>query len=247
DNVDTISRFLDVMDFATDADRSNTVAAALTVLLRNHWPGAKPVVVATATKSHAANGTVCDFIRGKGAKADHLYEPVDWPRQKQLQRQYARNPDIGLMSLDNVRLDSAGGRASCIRSAFVESFLTSEEIQLAAPGVGEPSRVRNRIVVAITTNDGSLSPDLLNRSLPVHLAPRGNVQHRQCPLGNPKLEFLPSNQERIEAELRGMIERWKISGRPLDETVKHPMTPWAQTVGGILKANGFTGFLQNYA
>src|SRR5262249_44233226 len=88
DNVDTISRFLDVMDFATDADRCNTVAAALTVLLRNHWPGAKPVVVVTATKSHAGKGTVCDFIRGKVAKADLLYESVDWPMQNQFQRQY---------------------------------------------------------------------------------------------------------------------------------------------------------------
>ena len=32
---------------------------------------------------------------------------------------------------------------------------------------------------------------------------------------------------------------------PLDETVKHSMTPWAKTVGGILKHNGFTDFLGN--
>jgi hypothetical protein len=66
------------------------------------------------------------------------------------------------------------------------------------------------------------------------------------PLGNPKLEFLPQNQERIAAELRGMIERWKSRGQPLDDTMKHPMTPWARTVGGILKANDFTDFLGNY-
>lgn len=90
-----------------------------------------------------------------------------------------------------------------------------------------------------------LSPDLLNRALPIHLAPKGNVQSRESPIGNPKLEFLPANQERIEAELRGMIERWKSCGRPLDETVKHSMTPWAQTLGGVLKVNGFDDFLAN--
>jgi hypothetical protein len=223
------------------------VAAALTVLLRNHWPGAKPVVVVTATKSHAGKGTIAEFVRGNVAQADILYESMDWPMQSQFQRLYARNPDIGLMHLDNVRLDSAGGRARLIRSAFLESFLTSREIQLAAPGVGEPARLQNHFVMTITTNDGRLSPDLLNRALPIHLAPQGSVQERPSPIGNPKLEFLPANQERLEAELRGLIECWKRSGRPLDESAKHPMTPWAQTIGGILNANGFTDFLGNYA
>ena len=42
-----------------------------------------------------------------------------------------------------------------------------------------------------------------------------------------------------------MIERWRQAGCPLDETAKHSMTPWAKTVGGILKHNGFTDFLGN--
>lgn len=44
-----------------------------------------------------------------------------------------------------------------------------------------------------------------------------------------------------------MVERWKAAGHPLDESVRHPMTPWARTVGGILQANGFQGFLANYS
>ena len=42
-----------------------------------------------------------------------------------------------------------------------------------------------------------------------------------------------------------MIERWRVAGCPLDETVKHSMSPWAKTIGGILKHNGFTDFLGN--
>jgi hypothetical protein len=124
--------------------------------------------------------------------------------------------------------------------------VTSPEVTLASPGAGETARLRNWFVVTINTNDGSLSPDLMNRALPIHLAPKGDVQDRRMPIGNPKLEFLPQNQERIEAELRGMIERWKQSGLPLDESVKHPMTPWARAVGGILQVNGFSDFLANY-
>jgi hypothetical protein len=244
DSLDTLLAFLDVMNFATNADRTNAVVAYLTVLLRHRWPGEKPVVLVTATKSHAGKGTITEFLRGAVAKADILYENLDWPMQSQLQRQVKADPDIGVVVLDNVRLDSAGG-GRFIRSAFIESFVTSAELILASPGAGDALRLAKKCVVVVNTNDGSLSTDLLNRSLPIHLAPRGGVQDRRTPIGNPKLEFLPRNRGRIEAELRGMIERWRLVGGPLDESVRHSMTPWARTIGGILRVSGFEDFLAN--
>lgn len=166
--------------------------------------------------------------------------------QSQFQRQIRLDADIGLVVFDNVRLDSAGGRATMIRSAFLEGFVTSAEVTLASPGAGEALRVRNKYVVTLNTNDGALSPDLLNRSLPIHLAPVGDVQDRHSDIGNPKLEFLPQNRERIEAELNGMIHRWIEAGSPLDMDVKFPMIRWARTIGGILRVSGFEGFLANY-
>lgn len=244
-STETIHQFLDAMDFESNADRTNAVGAALTVQLRNYWQGEKPLISITADKSFAGKGTVADFISGSGSKAELLYEDHDWPMQCQLQRQVKADPEIGLIQFDNIRLDSSGGRSKFIRSAFLESAVTSREIVLASPGAGEPIRLVNRYVVIITTNDGSLSPDLLNRALSIHLSPRGDVHSRKSPIGNPKYEFLPGNRGRIEAEQRGMIERWDEAGRPLDVTITHPMSGWAQTVGGILKVNGFADFLAN--
>jgi len=167
--------------------------------------------------------------------------------QVQFQRQASLNPEIGMVCFDNVRQDSAGGRAKFIRSSFIESFVTTPEIILATPSGGEAIRLKNYFVLTINTNDGCLSTDLMNRALPIHLTPKGNVQDRVSPIGNPRLEFLPRSQAQIQAELLGMIERWRKAGRPLDETVLHPMSPWAKTVGGILMVNGFTDFLGNYA
>jgi len=245
-STDTIRRFLRAMPFASEADATNTVAAALTVLLRRQWLGEKPLVLITSTRSHSGKGTVTEFIRGTIPKADILYEGQDWPVQSQFQRQIRLDADIGLVVFDNVRLDSAGGRATMIRSAFLESFVTSAEVTLASPGAGEPLRVDNKYVVTINTNDGAMSPDCMNRSLSIHLAPVGDVQDRQSDIGNPKLEFLPQNRERIEAELNGMIQRWVEAGSPLDMDVRYPMIGWARTIGGILKVNGFEGFLANY-
>ncbi len=205
-----LNAFLDVMEFASPADRTNAVAAALTVMLRHQFLGEKPLVQITATKSHAGKGTITEFVRGTASKADILYESIDWPMQSQLQRQVGHDPDLGVIVFDNVRLDSAGGRGRLIRSAFVESFVTNPEVMLASPGAGEVIALPNKFVVVLNTNDGSLSQDILNRALPIHLAPRGSIQDRHSPIGNPKLEFLPRNRSRIEAELRGMIERWRL-------------------------------------
>jgi hypothetical protein len=245
DSTETIEQFLDVMDFATTADRTNTVAAALTVLFHHLWPGQKPAVLVTATTTHAGKGTITDFFCGSVPKVDVLYEAQDWPMQSQFQRQVQADPEIGAVVFDNVRLDSSGSRGF-IRSGFIESMVTSAEVNLASPSAGKVMHAKNQYVVTINANDGRFSPDLLNRGLPIHLAPKGDVHERETPIGNPKLVFLPANRGRIEAELRGMVERWKAAGCPMDEEVTHPMSRWAKTIGGILKVSGFTDFLANY-
>ena len=98
----TIER-LDVMPFASNADRTNTVAAALTVLLRRKWPGQKPVILVTSTKSHSGKGTITEFFRGGVPKADVLYESLDWPMKYEFQQQVKSNPEIGVVVFDNVR------------------------------------------------------------------------------------------------------------------------------------------------
>jgi hypothetical protein len=106
----------------------------------------------------------------------------------------------------------------------------------------------NKFVVMLNSNEGSLSIDLLNRSLPIRLAPTGDVTQRKSPIGNPKLEYLPVHRKEIEAERWGMIDRWATVGRPLDESVaQYPMGPWAKVIGGILMVNGLKDFLGNYS
>ena len=65
DSMDTINAFLYVMEWESNADRVNAVGAALTVVLRNFWPGGKPVILATATKSQGGKGTTVDFATGE--------------------------------------------------------------------------------------------------------------------------------------------------------------------------------------
>jgi hypothetical protein len=243
DSLDVINAFLDVMPFQTEADRTNAVAGGLTVLLRNHLPGGKPVLVVTANKSHAGKDTLITFAAGTAGSISISYQATNWAVERNFVGALKLNPDVGVVVIENARLDR-GDRF--LASAFLERFATDPEPLLFSTGTGPPVRRRNDIVLAISTNFGCVSEDLMNRGLPIHLNPVGNVADRVSPIGNPRLEYLPANRERIAAELRGMIERWKSAGQPLDEDVRHPFSVWAKRVGGILRVNGFRGFLGNY-
>lgn len=243
DSMERINSFLDVMDFESQADRVNALAAALTCMLRDHWPGGKPIVLVTATKSHAGKDTVIAFAAGETEQCSISYQGTDWALERSFVGALNHNADAGVLVVENARLDRRGNR---IASAILERFATDPEPFLFSTGTGPATRRRNDIVLAISTNYGTVSEDLMNRSLPIHLDPVGHVAERRSPIGNPKLEFLPENREKIAAELRGMIERWKEAGQPLDNDVRHPFSEWAAVVGGILKMNDVDGFLANY-
>src|SRR5271157_2977626 len=243
DSFDAINAFLDVMAFETEADRTNAVAGALTVLLRNHLPGGKPVLLVTANKSQAGKDTLISFAAGTAGSISISYQATNWAVERNFVGALKSSPDVGVVVIENARLDR---RDRFIASAFLERFATDPEPLLFSTGTGPPVRRRNDIVMAISTNFGSVSEDIMNRGLPVHLNLIGNVADRVSPIGNPRLEYLPANRERIAAELRGMIERWKAAGQPLDEDVRHPFSVWAKLVGGILRVNGFRDLLGNY-
>lgn len=244
DDMEAINAFLDVMPFASIADRTNAVGAALIVLLRNHWPGGKPILYVTANKSHSGKDTILAFATGTNKSVSISYQATNWAFEQSFVTAVKSNPGVALVVVENARLD---GKEMMIASAFLERFVTDPEPQLFSPGTGTPIRVPNYIVVGVSTNFGLMSDDGLNRALPMHLELVGNIEDRYSPIGNPKLEYLPANRDKIAAELHGMIERWDNAGQPLDERVKHlPFGPCAAVIGGILKVNGFTDFLANY-
>jgi hypothetical protein len=250
EGLDAINKFLDVMEFDGNASRTNAVAAALTVLFRHHWYGAKPLVLVTGNKSHCGKGTLCDFIAGGCARADILYQNRDWPMEQSLQKQLAGRTEVGVIYFDNIRLLSSGG-GTYIRSGLFESLVTSSEFVLNAAKLSSTFRSPNKYVVLLNTNEGVMSADLLNRSLHIGLHSTGDMEERLSRArarlgGDVKTEWLPANRHAIQAELWGMVDRWIRAGRPLDEAVKYPMAPWAKTIGGILMVNGFADFLGNY-
>ena len=213
----------------------------MTVMLRNFWPGGKPVILVTANKSHAGKGTVIDFATGLSKSIAIPYQSEDWALEHGIADVLEHTPDVAVVNIDNARL---GKRDKLIASACLERALTDPEPFFFS--THRLIRIPNYIVFAATTNLGMFSEDMMNRGLLTNIESFGDVASRKSPIGNPKHEFLPENEAQIDAELRGMIERWKAAGMPLDLDVRHPFALWARTIGGILKVNGFTDFLANH-
>jgi hypothetical protein len=243
DSRETIDQFLNAIPFASEADRTNALGAALLTMCRHHWPGAKPIIPVTSSKSHGAKGTVVDFIAGEGSVATVDYQPTNWAMERAFVGTVKTNPEAAVYNVDNGRICRGERR---IASAFLERISTDPQPTLFSTGTGPPLRRHNDFIICITTNEGTLSSDLMNRALPIRLEPTGNVEDRIAKLGNLRLDFLPANRHKLAAEVRAMVGRWKAAGCPLDQTLHHPFTPCMRTIGGILQVSGYRGFLQNY-
>lgn len=239
-----ITEFLNAMNFKTEADRTNALAAALTILLRHMNPGGKPLICATANRSHAGKDTVLDFAAGLTNKAEVSYEGADWALQNNLVDALS-DPFTGVVSIGNIRRDGV-----LIESPFLERIITNNDPLLQSSRIrGRGAKRKADFVMCCSANQGRFSTDLMNRSLPICLEVKGDIEKRKSDLGDIDIrrQYLPEHAEEINAELCGMIENWKEASSPLDTNVRHPMSEWAKTIGGILKVNGFEHFLENWS
>ncbi len=234
-----IRHFLDAMCFKTEADRTNVVALALTMILRFKWPGGKPFCAVTANKSHAGKDTVLDFARGRTKQAEISWHRADWATQFEAVAALC-DTNIGMVTLGNIRSGTS------IASSYIERMVTSGSTLLQAAKLGGHGVPRDAdFVFTASANDGRFAVDLVNRMLPIRLVCHEDVARRKSAIDDPKGEFLPQNAAAIEAEMFGLIENWRDAGRPQAKGICHPMKAWARDVGGILMANGFEDFLGN--
>ena len=110
---------------------------------------------------------------------------------------------------------------------------------------GSGARVDNAFVVFATGNRLKFSEDMLNRTVSIRLEVKGDVTRRSSTIGDPKNEYLPANEDRIRAELLGIIAAWDAAGRPPFTGDTRNKGPWASAIGGMLELAGFGQFLAN--
>ncbi len=95
----------------------------------------------------------------------------------------------------------------------------------------------------MTLNEGSLSADLIVRSLPIFFSVQ---QHNNMPEDFDAMGWAKEHREEIIAELVGMVHSAQNAGlKPIK--VFYPKFPdIAGFVNGVLTHNGYHGFLSNF-
>jgi len=87
--------------------------------------------------------------------------------------------------------------------------------------------------------------DITRRALPISFFLAEDTDPSRIKYNHLSLEdFVKENRTQILQELCGMVETWKDAGRPISKK-DFRFRSWAEDVGGILLANGFTAFLDN--
>ena len=228
--------------WAASTDKVHFIGALITALTMTHWTTGHPVVAINANKEGSGKSTLAQALGMvmEGRKTRSItFEPYDTEFEKQIATRVEQGERF--ICVDNVKLRRP------VESAVLERTVTDFSPNFRRLGSNSAiSREHNDLFFCLTMNDTLLGPDMRVRSLPINLR-LSEGAHPAGGLRDPKRWLLDHWTDLVE-EVAGMVMYWLDAGRPEGSgRVRHSTSnTWAGTIDGILRINGFEGFLSNY-
>ncbi len=229
--------FIDDWPWKETASRTNFISLLLLGTLKHQFPGNSPAGLAIGNQSGVGKTFLAFFysllFEQKFAK------PVPFiANEEELQKQIVTELMSGsnTILIDNIRVKN-------ISSGTLESMLTAPRLNFRLLGKNVGINRLNTIQTFLTLNEGEVSADLLNRSVPMHLEFIGDPNKRQWKRIDFRKDVLAS-REKLLGTLIQMVENWK-EAKMQRSTVKHRFSDCVSLVGGILEVNGYKDFLAN--
>ena len=245
DTTGHLDRVLAEFCFSTPADRSNYVGLLLTTLLVSKFRESKPAGLFTANQAAVGKtmlAQIVAIIRSGRTVQTATYIRDDTELEKRLGA--IVHDGATTIILDNAK-STRGGRSAFITSACLERAITDPIISFRLLGHSANIRVENSHIFLITANTPHVGRDLITRSIPIQLWHDGDPTKRRFELADPE-GYAQQHRTEILGELLGMVERWKTAGMTLaDLGHRFNKRGWANVVGGILQATGYSDFLAN--
>lgn len=229
--------------FRTPTDLVNTLGLFLTGVLINHFVTVLKAVALIDGNQPGIGKTLLARVLGvilDGEDPELIHFTDD---DEEMQKRLCATLRPGLQSvliIDNAKQASGAP----VSSRAVESNSMSPKISLRILGHSKNFVRPNDVVWALTMNQTRVSADLMSRGLPIRLSYEGPPEKRTF-AGPDPIEYAGEHRVELLGELTGMVVRWVQAGRP-EGTRSHRLHKWARAIGGILQANGFEGFLDNY-
>jgi hypothetical protein len=241
---ETLERLLKEFCFLDRADYANYLGMLLTTVLMPCFIGAKPGVLFAGNQPGLGKTLLAQIIAilrdGKNTLTCSYTT-----NEEEFEKRLACRVKAGdtTIIIDNAK--GKGGKSAQIESACLERCLTDADLSFRHLGFTAEIRAENSHIFCITANTPQVGPDLLTRCVPINLYLEGRPAKRKFSMADPE-GFGKENRNRILGELLGMIELWKAAECPRIATeTRYNKSDWGNIIGGILSANGCSGFLEN--
>lgn len=230
--------------FVSDADRTHTVAAIILPFVREMIDGPTPLHLISAPSAGTGKSLLADAICYPGMGGEALTitasrEGEEW--RKTLTAALETAPPFILIDNIAARLDSQDLASATTQPVWHDRRL------------GSSTMVRIPVVSGwlATANNPTLSDEVARRTVPIFLDAQLDEPWERQPEGGFRHENLKlwarANRDRLITACLTLVQNWLTLGRPPCKTRLGSYESWAEVVGGILEAAGFTGFLTGQA
>jgi len=228
--------------FKTEADRQNFFGLLLTPIVAPAIDGNRPMHLINSPlertgKTKLVNEVLGGVLIGREAPAMQITDREE-EREKRILAMLLQGET--LMHLDNL--------PSYVDSTSLSSLLTAHVFGGRVLGVSRTVKLANHLTLVATGNNVAASGEIAKRIVPIMIEPTSAHPETRKDFQHANLRSYVRSRRRTVLEcLLGLVENWLAAGRP-----KHPnrfggFENWSETVGGILKVNGFRAWRTNEA
>lgn len=231
-----------LIDFPFEAveDRENAIGALLTLLVRHLIDGPVPMVLVVANLPGVGKSLLVRALSqvAYGREVGCMqYRPDEEEFDKRLTACVFSGSQ--LIFLDNI--------VSHLRSPALAMLLTSSRYQGRVLGHTETREVEHAAVVIGTGNGCTTDLDLARRICRVSLRSLDARPHLRATFRHPDiLRYAAERRAEVLAALSSMVRRWDEQGRPGSPRAIGGFGAFADVVGGILAANGYTRWMSGF-
>lgn len=216
------------------------VALMLTTLLREQIPGPVPLFI-VHKPCPGLGGTLLIQTAGTIITGGSLpaITPPDRRDGAEIRRLLtsALRDQSDLVVLDNW---------TDVRSTSLAAILTSDSFTDRQISTFQTFYSENRSLIVAVGNNIQLGPEIARRTVPIHLGLAGPDPLKRNDYRIPNLlEWTRSHRGRLLAAPLAIVEAWRVAGCPKSPRRLPSFEAWSSLIGGILRANGVDGFLEN--
>ena len=228
--------------FQTPADRANYFGLMLTPLLRPAIQEPVPMHLINSPIERSGKTKLAEIVLG----CTILGHPT--PAMQLGEREEEREKRIMATLVEGRTVLHLDNLTEFLGSAALASLLTSANYVGRILGSTQNRTLPNTLTVVGTGNNVHATGEIAKRIVPIRLLPATESPESRQDYRHPLLrEYVESQRHRVMGALLGLIEAWRIAGRPLAGVGFGGFERWAAVMGGLMRTAGYPEWLGNLA